>query len=465
LTAGRRRVAQSIRPAIVGAIALLAAELLYLTFRFDTQGLVRSDSVFALVLGWAPQYLRLATTTALLTIALAGDDLLLGLRSVAVPDGHRWRFAPLAVHATFLLAFIGLSASLFESDAAELSQLPLRTVAWFLAGAGTLVAWSLAVFPTSSWAAAARAARFKLAVGCDRGRGDLVGGIRHLNSSGARWPFYTFAVVEWTLRLIYPSDDQRYGAARRRHANIQGRDRAGVLGLRGYRTDCRLPERLPLAVPPRTAFPGGARAVANWRRDDLDRQRVPDRRAGCAWHIRMAGDRSRRLPFTGRLDRLQCDRARICRRHDARWLFQQARKERQGGRAAGHRDRRLSRTVRGDDRPTAMLTGALSAGFDWLYPLRVLVVAGVLWAFRKHYTEMKWSFSPISIAIGAVTFVMWLALLPVDASSKDLWPAASVDRAFLVVRDVARRCAASAMSWRFRSSKSSPSVDSWAGAC
>ena len=75
-------------------------------------------------------------------------------------------------------------------------------------------------------------------------------------------------------------------------------------------------------------------------------------------------------------------------------------------------------------RPRAMLTGALSAGFDWLYPLRLLVVTAVFWAFRKHYTEMKWSWSWISIAIGGATFVMWLALLPGDRSAKDLWPAA-----------------------------------------
>ncbi len=88
---------------------------------------------------------------------------------------------------------------------------------------------------------------------------------------------------------------------------------------------------------------------------------------------------------------------------------------------------------------TAMLTGALSAGFDWLYPLRLVVVAGVLWAFRKHYTEMKWSLSPISIAIGAATFVMWLALLPGDRERQGSLAGRSVDRAVLVGRRVARR--------------------------
>ena len=422
LTAGRRRVAQSIRPAIVGAIALLAAELLYLTFRFDTQGLVRSDSVFALVLGWAPQYLRLATTTALLTIALAGDDLLRGLRSVAVPDGHRWRFAPLAVHAAFLLSFIGLSASLFESDAAALSQLPLRTVAWFLAGAGTLVAWSLAVFPTSSWAAAARAARFKLAWGVIAGGAIWSAGFitEQLWRSLA---FYTFAVVEWTLRLIYPltiSDTTRLvvGTPTFKVAiapECSGYEGIGLIVgfLSVYLWLCRRELRFPAAL---VLLPIGAvtiwivnafRIVAlvalgtsGW--PAIARGGFHSQAGWIAFNVIALG-------FVG-----------VTMRGG---FFQRARKERQevappDTATAAYLGPFAAMTA------TAMLTGALSAGFDWLYPLRVLVVAGVLWAFRKHYTEMKWSFSPISIAIGAVTFVMWLALLPVDASSKDLWPAA-----------------------------------------
>jgi exosortase E/protease (VPEID-CTERM system) len=73
---------------------------------------------------------------------------------------------------------------------------------------------------------------------------------------------------------------------------------------------------------------------------------------------------------------------------------------------------------------TAMVTGALSAGFDWWYPLRLVAVAAVLWAFRKHYSEMRWSWSPIAMAIGAATFVVWLALVPDDPGGKDHWPAA-----------------------------------------
>jgi len=74
---------------------------------------------------------------------------------------------------------------------------------------------------------------------------------------------------------------------------------------------------------------------------------------------------------------------------------------------------------------TAMMTGAFSAGFDWLYPLRVFVAIAVLWMFRRTYAPLKWTFSWQAMAIGAFTFVVWIALMPSQPAAKaDAWPAA-----------------------------------------
>ena len=62
---------------------------------------------------------------------------------------------------------------------------------------------------------------------------------------------------------------------------------------------------------------------------------------------------------------------------------------------------------------TAMLTGAFSAGFEWFYPLRVLTAGALLWMFRKSYRDLDWALSGWAIAIGCVTFVIWLAFHPV----------------------------------------------------
>jgi exosortase E/protease (VPEID-CTERM system) len=56
-----------------------------------------------------------------------------------------------------------------------------------------------------------------------------------------------------------------------------------------------------------------------------------------------------------------------------------------------------------------MLAHALSAGFDFLYPLRLVAAVGVLWAYRRHYRQMDWRFSWRAIAVGSVIFVLWAA--------------------------------------------------------
>ena len=71
-----------------------------------------------------------------------------------------------------------------------------------------------------------------------------------------------------------------------------------------------------------------------------------------------------------------------------------------------------------------MMTGALSAGIDWLYPLRIFAAGAVLWVFRKSYSSLTWTFSWRAVAIGCVTFVIWLALIPDGFSAGGGLPAA-----------------------------------------
>jgi CAAX prenyl protease-like protein len=73
---------------------------------------------------------------------------------------------------------------------------------------------------------------------------------------------------------------------------------------------------------------------------------------------------------------------------------------------------------------TAMLTGAFSAGFDWLYPLRVVVAIAVLWCFRRTYTSLTWTLSWQAVAIGIATSVAWIALTPADPAQQAGWPRA-----------------------------------------
>jgi exosortase E/protease (VPEID-CTERM system) len=62
-----------------------------------------------------------------------------------------------------------------------------------------------------------------------------------------------------------------------------------------------------------------------------------------------------------------------------------------------------------------MLTTAASSDFEWLYPIRFLAAAGVLWTFRKSYSSLDWKFSWFGPAIGVLVFAMWIAI---DSSLK-----------------------------------------------
>lgn len=58
----------------------------------------------------------------------------------------------------------------------------------------------------------------------------------------------------------------------------------------------------------------------------------------------------------------------------------------------------------------AMVSRALSSGFEWLYPLRFLAALGVLWHFRHNYSKLDWRFGWSAPLIGCGVFAMWLAL-------------------------------------------------------
>ena len=73
---------------------------------------------------------------------------------------------------------------------------------------------------------------------------------------------------------------------------------------------------------------------------------------------------------------------------------------------------------------TGMVTGAFSSVLDWLYPLRVVAAAWVLWIFRRHYTHLGWSLSWRAVAIGVMTFGIWLVLAPAGQTARVGWPAA-----------------------------------------
>ncbi|HEY3827209.1 MAG TPA: exosortase E/protease, VPEID-CTERM system [Bryobacteraceae bacterium] len=59
---------------------------------------------------------------------------------------------------------------------------------------------------------------------------------------------------------------------------------------------------------------------------------------------------------------------------------------------------------------SAMVSRALSAGFEWFYALRFFAAAAVLWMCRRSYRALDWIPGWLAPVVGAAVFLLWIAL-------------------------------------------------------
>ncbi len=69
---------------------------------------------------------------------------------------------------------------------------------------------------------------------------------------------------------------------------------------------------------------------------------------------------------------------------------------------------------------SGMIAHALSAGFDYFYPLRLLGAAAALWVFRRAYRTLDWRCSWRGIATGALIFGVWIAFSRLVAAPREI---------------------------------------------
>jgi len=73
-----------------------------------------------------------------------------------------------------------------------------------------------------------------------------------------------------------------------------------------------------------------------------------------------------------------------------------------------------------------MLTHAMSAGFDFLYPVRLIAAAAVLWVYRSQYRALAWRFSWRGAAVGVAVFVVWAGAARYGAAAQPMPDALSL---------------------------------------
>jgi exosortase E/protease (VPEID-CTERM system) len=408
-------------------LVLLLFELLGLMAAFDTQPLDSIPTAWAQIVNWSPQYLRLAISIAVIAVVLASAQRPSGIRAVLGQPDAAAGVMGFAIHVAGLVLFALVTDIIVSTGTLYHAHSALWTVAWLAAGVVTFAAWALTAWPADSWWRGIRLERSTI------GAATVVGTIVWAAGFLAEdfWvPLarYTFNTAAWVLGFFY--DDVISRPRRlvigtpafrvRVSPECSGYEGIGlVLGFLSvylwlFRKDIRFPGALIL-LPIAAAAAWLANVVRIVSLIALGTEGWPDIAQGgfhtqAGWIIFNAIA----LGFVAMTSHFG-------------YFRKTAPGSTQAALATTHADGDATVAYVGPFlavTATGMLTGAVSAGFDWLYPVRVMAVAAVLWAYRAHYAHVRWSYSWWSLGIGLLTFVLWVALVPADANPNGIWPAA-----------------------------------------
>jgi exosortase E/protease (VPEID-CTERM system) len=377
------------------------------------------------LVGWSPQYLRLAIAIAVVML-LPSRKWLMPTPAVASVAGGRTqsRLPFLIFHAFAFFLFTRLTGIFFVAGKSVASHPALWSAVWCVTGAATFASWALAVYPHERWRVAIIERRVLIVWSIAAGTAVWAAGV----VTEALWPplaRYTFAIVRWGLSGLYSdvvSDPHALRISTPSFGVIIAPECSGYEGvglilaflaiyLFLFRKDLRFPGAfvlLPLGAITIWVL-NAVRIIAlvvigtsGWR----------DIAAGgfhsqAGWLIFNAVG----LGFVAIINRGGYFMAH------AKAAYEVA-------------DSRTFQSTAAYLGPfvamlaAAMLTGAVSAGFDWLYGLRVVAIAAVLWSCRKTYAGLNWTCSWGALAIGVAIFAVWVAMSPDGLTSKAVWPVA-----------------------------------------
>lgn len=404
-------------------ITLLVGEVVYLTVSFDSKKLGQIPSVWMTLLDWAPLFLQLVISIIVATVLIGGRRFAHALVAVPRTDNPASRLLYLTAHLISLALFISVTGILFAAGSNVVTRPAIWAGAWCLAGAVTLGSWALALFPHQHWYAVMRDHRKALGWGIVAGPAVWGSGFV-TEASWTHFARYTFLVVGWMLRVIHPDsvsipESLVVGTSSFKvkvGPECSGYEGVGlilaflVIYLYLFRKDLRFPGALVL-------LPIGAAAM--WILNAVRIVALIGIGTSGWPEIALGGFHSQAgwLLFNA----VGLTLVAVINRGA---YFMQA-----------SRPQFIPATPAAADSTTAfvgplvamlaaaMVTGAVSAGFDWLYPARIAAAVFVMWRCRRAYSNLRWSCSFGAVAIGIVTFVVWIAMLPDDMTGKDGWPA------------------------------------------
>jgi exosortase E/protease (VPEID-CTERM system) len=401
-----------------GLVALLVLEVVYLTITFDSRPLDDATSAWLRLVARSPHYLRAAITIGVVLLLLRRRWAPAPVVEVGWSGWRRWAW--LALHGGGFAGFLEVSRVVFNADPAMLDP-GAWVIAWFALAAVTIVSWACAFAPGRVGALVGRRGRVLTVSAVALGTAAWWSGVL----TEALWgPLAraTFQVVAMMLAAIYPEVVSRPDrlivgtSAFKVHIadSCSGYEGIGLvvvflsIYLWLFRRELRFPGAL-LLLPLGAAAIWSVNAVRIAALIVIGTSGWPAIALG-GFHSQ-AGWIAFNLVALGIVTLLNRSR-----------LFKV---EQQVAAAVPAGDSTTAYlapllTVMG----CAMVTGAFSTGIDWLYPLRVIAAGVVLWVFRAQYLRLGWSLSWRAVAIGCVTFAVWISLVPPGPADADAWPSA-----------------------------------------
>jgi exosortase E/protease (VPEID-CTERM system) len=390
--------------------ALLTAEILALTLRFDGGELLRTGGAIAWLLGHANWLLQWTVVTTAAVLLWRGRALLAELRACALAAPYRVGVRSLAVHFAALAVFALLCREVFEGA----SPTPALALAWVAAGLVTVTAWAMAALPFGVWLRLVQRLGWVLPVAAGIGVLALLLG----QFAGTLWqPMsrLTFNAVEVGLRLC--------------GQEVVVRPERFIIGTPAFRVQvaatCSGYESVALVV----VFIG----LFLWR--DRHALRFPNALAllpvavvvmwwtnvarivlliliGSWWwpEAALGGFHSQ----AGWIGLIGVTLGLIAWASRSRWLLRSEVYAVRVGRAT---EGEVNLTAAYLAPLMALLAGALitrafSHNFDLFYPLRVIPPLVALWCYRRAYAPVCWAPSWRPVAIGVAVYGLWLFLSP-----------------------------------------------------
>jgi exosortase E/protease (VPEID-CTERM system) len=392
---------------------LLLAEVIFLTVRFDAGSLADNREWWADLVRQARFLPQLGMGLAMALLVFGGPEWGEELRRLSAKHARAhnpWLF--LAGHLIALGGVVQLTRLILEGDISSNSYPGAWVVAWLALGAVALAFWGGAMLPPGLWLALARGGIGPLFLGLCLSIAALEAGWLTLRlwqplGEGTVWLVYHFLAWIYPNTLSPqpdPTDPENFFVGTstfhvRMAPHCSGYEGIGLTWvfllffLWVYRREVRFPHVL-LLFPLGTAFIWLANA-ARITGLIIIGMHVPK--------ISLAGFHSQAgwLAFDGvALGLLAL--VRYCRYFA---VPSGPSKVAQGSGLAVPYLAPLFVTL-----AATSIGTTLSAGFDWLYPLRVVAAAVALWLFWRHYPDLRWRRGWAALGLGSGMFLLWLAL-------------------------------------------------------